>query len=86
MKVSQVLRSIKTQPQVWTLCMDNDVIMTFAYGSYKFGKFNKEYGGGIKLYNKQLGIEMDWDSTDPVGSQLWSSVIMNYVNTHIINK
>lgn len=87
MKVSKVLRSIKTQPQVWTLGMDNDICMSFKYGDYRFVKFNKDCSNGsIKLYNKKLNVEMDWEANDAVASQLWSSVIMCYLTNHIVNK
>jgi len=89
MKVSQVLRSIKTQPQVWTLQYENDILMSFTYEGYSFAKFTNNvetYKGQIKLVNKSKGVEMVWEGDDAVASQLWSSVIMCYVTNHIVNK
>ena len=86
MKVSQILRSIKTTPELWTIKHHNAVLVAFTYQGFTFAKLTNDYGSGIKLVNKQAGVEMVWNSDDPVASQLWSSVIMHYVNTHIISK
>ena len=86
MKVSQVIRTIKTQPNLWVHTKNNDLLFSFEYQGYTFLKLNKDLGGDIKLINKSEGVHMVWDESDAVGSQLWSSVIMHYVCTHIINK
>lgn len=89
MKVSQVIRTIKTQPQLWTLQYKNDILVGFTYEGYSFVKFTnnvESYKGQIKLVNKKLGVEMVWEGDDAVGSQLWSSVIMEYISSSIINK
>lgn len=86
MKVSQVIRTIKTQPQVWIQSENNDFIFSFEYQGYTFLKLSKDLGGEIKLINKSQNVHMVWDAEDAVGSQLWSSVIMHYVTTHIVNK
>ena len=86
MKVSQILRSIKTTPELWTVRHQNAVLYSFTYQGFTFAKMTKQYGGGIKLVNKAQGVEMVWESDDPVASQLWDSVIMHYVTTHIISK
>ena len=79
MKVSQILRSIKTTPELWTIRHRNTVMYSFTYQGFTFGKLAEEYGGSIKLVNKDQGVEMVWESDDPVASQLWDSVIMYYV-------
>ena len=86
MKVSKVIRTIKTQPQVWIHTEDNNFLFSFEYQGYTFLKLNKDLGGAIKLINKSQGVCMVWDESDAVGSQLWSSVIMHYVSSHVINK
>ena len=86
MKVSQIICTIKTQPQVWIHAEDNDFLFSFEYQGYTFLKLNKDLGGAIKLINKSQNVHMVWEESDAVGSQLWSSVIMHYVRTYIINK
>lgn len=86
MKVSQVIRTIKTQPQVWTKTEDNEFVFTFEYQGYMFLKLSKDLGGAIKLINNSNGTHMVWEANDAVGSQLWSAVIMHYITTHIVNK
>ena len=51
MKVSQVIRTIKTQPQVWIHAEDNDFLFSFEYQGYTFLKLNKDLGGNIQLIN-----------------------------------
>lgn len=86
MKVSQILPSIETQPQAWVQVEDNEFIFSFEYQGFTFLKLSNNLGGAIKLINKSQDIHMVWDGDDAVGSQLWSSVIVHYVNTYIIAK
>ena len=89
MKVSNIIRTIKTNPELWTVKYNNNIVMAFEYNGFTFGKLTNQvetYSGQIKLVNKKLGIEMVWKGDDAVGSQLWSSVVMHYVNTQIISK
>lgn len=86
MKVSQIIRTIKTQPEVWVKAEENEYVFVFEYQGYEFLKLSKELGGAIKLINTSNNTNMVWEETDKVGSQLWSYVMKHYVKTQILNK
>lgn len=74
MKVSQVIKSIKVNSQVWSVVVqdDNKIIMTNNEGYYFVRYCNFK---GFRLFSPSNQIEMNYEETDVVAQQLWGYLV-----------
>ena len=73
MKASQVIRSIKTNVQSWSVVYESDTAIVFT--NSKGWTFTNYVGTGFVLKCRSQSVEMTWDKSDMVADQLWMSLL-----------
>ena len=74
MKVSQAIRSIKTNTKEWYVLSDNDKRIVMSNGSgYYFVRYSNY--GGFKITSPEYKVEMNYEEADVVAQQLWMCLV-----------
>ncbi|MDJ0534871.1 MAG: hypothetical protein QNJ70_20720 [Xenococcaceae cyanobacterium MO_207.B15] len=78
MRTGQVIKSITVNPSDWNKVKDNNIALVFTNNEgWYFIRKSLNIGGGFKLVNQSQKVEMNWDESDAVASQLWQSLFNN---------
>ena len=80
MRTSQVIKSIKCEPESWTNIAETTSALIFTnHQGWYFVRQASDIGGGFKLVNRAEEIEMNWIEQDTIANQLWDSLASKFL-------
>lgn len=85
-KVEQVIETLKTNPESWSVIFQNSESIVFAWGDYRFTRLSDRFDCVMMLSSKHDKIKLNWTACDPLISRIYSDLVRHHLKVSMVQR